>query len=36
MTHLNESWVQILLAAIQNVNSGGFEAKYRGVLQDIE
>jgi hypothetical protein len=35
-TDLNESWVQILLAAIQNVDSGVIEAKYRGVLQDIE
>jgi len=33
---LNENWVQILLAAIQHVDLGGFEAKYRGVLQDIE
>ena len=29
-------WVQVLLAATQNVDSGAFEAKYRGVLQDIE
>ena len=36
MTDLNESWVQILLAAIQHVDSGAIEAKFRGVLQDIE
>ena len=35
-TNLNDNWVQILLAAIQHVDSGGIEAKYRGVLQDIE
>ena len=36
MTNFNDSWVQILLAAIQHVDSGAIEAKYRGVLQDIE
>ncbi len=35
-TNLNENWVQILLATIQHVDSGAIEAKYRGVLQDIE
>jgi hypothetical protein len=35
-TDLNEDWVQTLLATIQSVDSGGFEAKYRDVLQDIE
>ncbi|HKJ19007.1 MAG TPA: hypothetical protein VJ984_16760 [Xanthomonadales bacterium] len=29
-------WVESFLTAIQSVDSGGFEAKYRGVLQDIE
>ena len=33
---ISESWVQTLLATTQSVDSGGFEAKYRGVLQDIE
>jgi len=32
----NENWAQTLLAAIQKVDSGASEAKYRGVLQDIE
>jgi hypothetical protein len=32
----NENWAQVLLAATQHVDSGTFEAKYRGVLQDIE
>jgi hypothetical protein len=32
----NESWAKALLAAIQKVDSGSTEAKYRGVLQDIE
>jgi len=36
MTSLNEDWVQILLASTQHVDSGATEAKYRGVLQDIE
>jgi len=35
-SNLNESWVQILLAATQHVDSGTTEAKYRGILQDIE
>ena len=34
--YLNDDWVQTLLAAVQSVDSGGFEAKYRGVLQDIK
>ena len=33
---LSEGWVQTLLASVQSVDSGGSEAKYRGVLQDIE
>ncbi len=36
MTILDEPWVQLHLAAIQQVDSGAIEAKYRGVLQDIE
>ena len=32
----NENWVNLILKAVQHVESGGFEAKYRGVLQDIE
>ena len=36
LTNREERWVQILLAATQHANSGAFEAKYRGVLQDIE
>lgn len=36
MENYNEDWVQIFLAAIQHVDSGTMEAKYRGVLQDIE
>ena len=31
-----QPWVKAFLAAIQHVDSGGLEAKYRGVLQDIE
>jgi hypothetical protein len=31
-----EDWVQVLLATAQSVDSGGFEAKYRGVLKDIK
>jgi len=31
-----EDWVQILLATAQSVDSGGFEAKYHGVLKDIK
>jgi len=33
---LNEDWAQNFLAAIQHVDSGATEAKYRGILQDIE
>ena len=29
-------WVQVLLATARSADSGGFEAKYRGVLEDIE
>jgi hypothetical protein len=36
MTIDNEDWVQIFLAANQHVDSGATEAKYRGILQDIE
>lgn len=36
MNNLNEDWVQIFLAAIQHVDSGATEAKYREILQDIE
>jgi hypothetical protein len=36
MTNLNEYWVQTFLAATQHVDSGATEAKYRGILQDIE
>jgi hypothetical protein len=36
MNNLNEDWVHIFLAAIQHVDSGATEAKYRGILQDIE
>ena len=32
----DEDWVQILLAAIQQVGADATEARYRGVLQDIE
>jgi hypothetical protein len=35
-TDFNEDWVQTLLATTQSVDPRGFEAKYRGVLQDIE
>jgi hypothetical protein len=31
-----EGWAQAFLAAIQRVDSGATEAKYRGILQDIE
>ena len=36
MTNLNEDWVQLFLASIQQMDSGAIEAKYRGILQDIE
>jgi hypothetical protein len=31
-----DDWVQVLIPIIQQVEAGSFEAKYRGVLQDIE
>jgi len=31
-----EGWAQNFLAAIQRVDSGATEAKYRGILQDVE
>lgn len=36
MTTQNEDWAQILLAAIEQVNSGATENRYRGILQDID
>ena len=36
MENHNEDWVQVLLTAIQHVDSGSMEEKYLGVLQDIE
>ena len=36
MENYNEEWVHIFLAAVQQADSGGMEAKYRGVLQDLD
>lgn len=36
LTTSDENWVQILLAETRHLDSGVLEAKYRGVLQDIE
>lgn len=36
LTTRNENWVQMLLTETQKVDSGTVEAKYRGVLEDIE